>query len=288
MKPSALPATTIKDARISARQQLHAAGIDSAQLDADLLIGHVLNFTREQLLIADHALTLNEQARIDHVISRRAEREPVAYIIGQKEFWSLPFKVASGVLIPRPDTETIIESALKLFTKDTALNILDMGTGSGCILLSLLHEFPQAKGLGLDISSQALEIAGKNAADLGLANRASFLLSRWAETLSGMYDLIVSNPPYIEPSTILTLEPEVSIYEPKLALDGGTDGLEAYRQIAPCIKRHITPGGTIILEVGDKQAEAVATLLVEQQFKIHSFAKDLSGIDRCVIAKAAL
>lgn len=278
----------INQLRADARKKLQAAGIDSAGLDADLLFCHVLALTREQLLLNDHPLSETEAANINALIERRAKREPLAYITGQKEFWSLPFHVAPGILIPRPDTETMIESAATLFPKDAALNILDMGTGSGCILLSLLHHFPNAKGLGLDISPQALEIAQKNAVELGLANRASFLLSRWAETLSGTYDLIVSNPPYIEPSTILTLEPEVSIYEPTLALDGGVDGLEAYRQIAQCLTRHIAPGGTIILEVGAEQAEAVATLLVEQKLKIHSFAKDLSGIDRCVIAKATL
>lgn len=268
-------------------RRLESAGIDNAKLDAALLVSHALKITREALLMQpERPLTAAETTAIETLLARRIKREPLAYITGRREFWSLPFRTAPGVLIPRPDTETMITAAQQLFEKQAPLSILDLGTGSGCILLSLLHQYPNATGTGVDISPQALDIATENARELALANRASFLLSRWAEELSGQFDLIVSNPPYIETAAIQNLEPEISLYEPLQALDGGMDGLDAYRQIAAQIPAHLTPQGKVILEVGFNQAEAVREIITENRLQFITYANDLAGIRRCVIASA--
>lgn len=267
--------------------RLETAGIENAKLDAALLIAHALSTTREALLMdPDRLLTEPQTEAAEALLARREKREPLAYIVGTREFWSLPFKTAPGVLIPRPDTETMLLAAQQLFPKDAPLSIVDFGTGSGCILLSLLHHYPNATGTGVDISPQALEIAAENARELALANRASFLLSKWSEGLSGRFDLIVSNPPYIETATIQELEPEVSLYEPLQALDGGTDGLDAYRQIAASVREHLNPEGKVILEVGFNQAEAVREIITENRLQFITYANDLSGIRRCVVAGA--
>ena len=265
---------------------LENAGSESPKLDAELLLAHVLGITRVKLLTShDNGLNEAQEREFQALLSRRLKREPMAYILGQKEFWSLDFKVSPAVLCPRPDTEVLVQKALKLVHRAGPLKILDLGTGSGAILLSLLTELPHATGVGVDISPQAIEIAAENAAHLGLASRVEFLLSSWCDGLSGQFDLIVSNPPYIESSVISGLEPEVAMFEPKLALDGGVDGLDAYRLLASQVPLFLRSGGWVVFEVGEAQALAVQQLMSEQKLENFSIAKDYQGIDRCVIAQ---
>lgn len=262
-------------------EALKNAGSESPKLDAELLLCSVLGYTRLELKTRDITMNAEQEALFQSLLSRRTNREPMAYILGKKEFWSLDFSVSPAVLCPRPDTEILVEAALK--TKPT--RILDLGTGSGAILLSLLHELPSATGVGVDISPQALEIAKKNAVHLGLASRAHFLLSSWCDGLSDSFDLIVSNPPYIESAVISDLETEVAVFEPKLALDGGNNGLDAYRNLIPQLQKHLKVNGWVVLEIGKGQELAVQQLMSEHKLENFSIAKDYQGIERCVIAQ---
>ena len=260
---------------------LEKAGSESPKLDAELLLAHVLGCSRLDLKTKNYPLNAEHEKQFQKLLTRRLNREPMAYILGTKEFWSMDFSVSPAVLCPRPDTEILVQAALQ--TKPT--RILDLGTGSGAIILSLLKELPHATGIGIDISLQALEIARKNAEHLGLASRANFLLGSWCEGLSDSFDLIVSNPPYIESSVISGLTPEVAEFEPKLALDGGIDGLDAYRALIPQLQMHLRFSGWVVLEVGEGQAFAVQQLMSEQKLENFSIIKDYQGIDRCVIAQ---
>ncbi len=261
---------------------LKKSGSESPKLDVELLLAHVLGCSRLDVKTGDLHPTKAQEALFQLLLERRMKREPIAYILGEKEFWSLNFKVSPAVLCPRPDTEILVEVALK--TKPA--RILDLGTGSGAILLSLLKELPQATGIGIDISTQALEIAKENAVHLGLASRAHFLLGSWCDGLSDKtFDLIVSNPPYIESAMLPELSPEVSLFEPKLALDGGVDGLDPYRILIAQLPKHLRSGGWVVLEVGEGQSFAVQQLMGEQKLENFSIAKDYQGIDRCVIAQ---
>ena len=266
---------------------LEKSGSESPKLDAELLLGHVLNCSRIDLKTKSYSLTPAQEKQFHGLVERRLELEPMAYILGSKEFWSLNFKVSPAVLCPRPDTEILVETALKLVQRAKPLRVLDLGTGSGAILLSLLHELPQATGVGVDVSAEAIEIAKENAVHLGLASRAQFLLGSWCDGLSGEFDLIVSNPPYIESAVIPGLTPEVSVFEPKVALDGGKDGLDPYRILASQVPLFLKPGGWAVFEVGATQASAVQQLMSEQKLENFSIAKDYQGIDRCVIAQRA-
>lgn len=264
---------------------LKNSGSESPKLDAELLLSHVLGCTRLELKTRDVVLNAAQEKQFNSLLSRRLNREPLAYILGLKEFWSMDFAVSPAVLCPRPDTEILVQTALSLRHSATSPHILDLGTGSGAILLSLLAELPHATGIGIDISLQALEMARKNAVDLGLASRADFLLGSWCDGLSDSFDLIVSNPPYIESSVISGLAPEVAKFEPKLALDGGMDGLDAYRVLIPQLQKHLRLSGWVVLEVGEGQAFAVQQLMSEQKLDHFSIIKDTQGIDRCVIAQ---
>jgi release factor glutamine methyltransferase len=215
----------------------------------------------------------------------------MAYILGEREFWGLPFKVSPAVLVPRPDSETVIEAALALMPdRGRSWRILDLGLGSGCLLLTLLREFPAARGLGLEASEPALAVAQANAVALAVADRARLVLGDWrqpgwAERLGGPFDLVVSNPPYIEAAAIAGLMPEVSRFEPTLALDGGPDGLAAYRAIAAEAARLAAPGGRILLEAGERQAPDIYALFQSTGFAAEAPWKDLGGIDRVVSLK---
>jgi release factor glutamine methyltransferase len=222
------------------------------------------------------------------LLQRRAEREPLALILGYREFWSLRFAVSRATLIPRPESETLIEAALRLFTDRSApLRILDLGTGTGCLLLASLHEFPQAFGVGTDHAFPAVRLARDNASSLGLADRSAFACADWAQPISARFDLILSNPPYIESAAIPKLMPEVAHYEPCSALDGGADGLEAYRTLIPAIPELLRPAGVAILEIGARQAAAVAGL-AKIQGMTTSYERDLAGIPRAVIYRNTL
>ena len=271
---------------------LTAAGIDNVRFEARLLLSHATGLTIEQLVARGRdsappavAVTLRE------LTARRVRREPMAYILGEREFWGLPFKVSPAVLVPRPDSETVIETVLDLLPDRTRkLRILDLGLGSGCLLLTLLREYPQATGVGIEASDEALAVAQANAESLGVASRARLTAgdwreADWAERLDGPFDLLVSNPPYIESATVEGLMPEVARHEPRLALDGGADGLAAYRAIASGAPRLVVRGGWAVIEGGAGQATDIAALFRAAGFAPQAARKDLGGVDRVVPAQ---
>jgi release factor glutamine methyltransferase len=277
-------ADTLQVALTAASRLLAVAGIDNPALDARLLAGAALGLDRAQLLAqSDRILSADESAKIQALIARRAAREPVARILGSREFWGLPFALNAATLEPRPDSETVIEAALTL--NPSPRRILDLGTGTGCLLLALLHEWPTATGLGLDCAPKAVAQAHRNAEQLGLQARASFKINNWAESVTERFDLIVSNPPYIRSSDIQSLMPEVRDYDPLLALDGGEDGLGAYRRLIPDLPRLLSEGGHAIFEVGAGQAAAVESLFRASRFSEVRIDSDLAGHARCLVAK---
>lgn len=267
--------------------RLRAAGVETPVLDARLLVQHALGADWNQLFIGpDRELTDAERADLARLLDRRAAREPVSRILGHREFWSLNLLVGPDTLDPRPDTETIIDSALRLVpSRDLHLRVLDLGTGTGAILLALLTELPNAKGLGIDRAPGAVATATENAGRLGLQDRARFRNGDWGKGIEERFDLIVSNPPYIRRGDIAGLAPEVRDFDPVLALDGGLDGLDAYRELAPDLERLLDPGGCAVLEVGQGQAPSVARILEEAGLRSAGSARDLAGIERCVIAQ---
>jgi release factor glutamine methyltransferase len=263
------------------------AGVDNPRSEARLLLAHVLGVTREQTLTA---MPTPEQAvAYAALVARRVAHEPFAYIIGHREFWSLDFEVGPGVLVPRPDTETLIEEALRVVPdRNAPLRIADLGTGSGAILCAALKEFPNATGIGFESSSAAQTIAARNAARL-IGDRAEIRLADWnmaaEESKKAPFDLVFSNPPYIPAAEIESLDPGVARFEPHAALDGGPDGLDAYRALAPLLSRIVAPGGFALLEIGLGQAGAMGTLF--QSLQMVRIAPDLAGIPRCVLLKNA-
>ncbi|MBI2239632.1 MAG: peptide chain release factor N(5)-glutamine methyltransferase [Magnetospirillum gryphiswaldense] len=263
-----------------------AAGVDSARLDARLLVAEVLGV--EPLYLATHPeLVANrqQQAAIEVMAARRENREPVSHILGRRGFWTLDLRVTKDTLDPRPDTETLVQGVLdRVDDRQVALRLLDFGTGSGCILLALLSELPNAQGLGIDQSAGALAVAADNAARNGLAERARFQPGNWGDDLFGPFDVIVSNPPYIPDADIAGLEPEVARHEPLIALAGGADGLDCYRHLVPEMARLLTLGGLAGFEVGAGQASDVAQLFSTHGFHDVRITQDLAGIDRCVFA----
>jgi release factor glutamine methyltransferase len=267
--------------------RLAAAGIGSARAEAWLLLGRVSGRARPQL-IADslESLTSAQEAELERLVRRRLAREPIAYILGEKEFWSLPFQVGPAVLIPRPESETVVEAALAaLPERQAALRLLDLGTGSGCLLLALLSELPNTTGLGVDASAAALEIAEANAHRLGLAGRARFEQRTWATGLDCPFDLIVSNPPYVSEADRAKLQPEIRDFEPQAALFAGPDGLEAYRALAPDCARLLRPAGFLALEIGQGQGDPVARILEQHGLIVTARYSDLAGIERCLIVR---
>jgi release factor glutamine methyltransferase len=266
------------------------AGIDSGMTDARALIGAALRLSRAQLLAqSDRLLEPREIAAIDALAARRMKREPVSRILGRKEFWSLMLDVTPDVLVPRPDTETLIEAALDYVVRGglrlEPLRILDIGTGTGALMLALLQELPNARGVATDVSVAALHVARGNAERLKLASRCSFVACNLADGVQGRFDLIVSNPPYIARGAIALLDPEVRDFDPRLALDGGADGLDAYRAIAASVPPLLAPGGRLIMELGVGQAPPVTALFEATKFIVLSIRNDLGGIARALIAK---
>jgi release factor glutamine methyltransferase len=228
-----------------------------------------------------------EEAAFEALVARRMAREPLALILGRREFWSLDFAVSSATLIPRPDSETLIEAALAAFAdRAPPRRVLDLGTGSGCLLLAALSEFRGAIGIGVDRSASAAALAARNAASLGMADRAAFACCDWASALDGRFDLVVCNPPYIASPELGDLMPEVARYEPLSALDGGPDGLSAYRHLVPELHRLLSPDGFAVLELGAGQAEAVAGLARDAGFSATT-RQDLSGIVRVLVLHPA-
>lgn len=268
------------------------AGIDNVSLELQLLTAHVLGCTREDIILNSPVLNAEQQKQLDALVARRANREPMSHLLGTREFYGRDFKVTRDVLDPRPDTETLIDAALKLLSPKTnhqsQITILDLGTGSGCIILTLLAEWPQAKGVAVELSAAALEVATANAHALGVADRVVFIHADMA-TLEGRFeekfDLIVSNPPYIPSADIATLQPEVAKFEPKGALDGGKDGLDYYRILAKTTPELLAPWGLMLCEIGETQAAEVATIFDAAGLKLKSVHKDLAGRDRCLVFK---
>lgn len=265
-------------------EQLAKAGVPNARLDARLLLCHALGITYERLVAdGDCEIALKERNKVRVLIARRAGREPVSHILGRREFWGMDFAVTSATLDPRPDSETLIEAVLKLYGRTTPATILDLGTGTGCLLVALLKEFPEAEGVGGDISMPTIKVARQNIAAHRLEKRAQIVRSNWGGDISGVFDLIVSNPPYIPESDIASLEPEVREYEPHLALVGmDADGLGCYREILREMPRLLNAGGYIIFECGMGQAGALKRMMQKAGLKEIELWKDLSGIDRCV------
>jgi release factor glutamine methyltransferase len=281
--------TTVDEALAEAASKLAAAGIAEPRLEARVLVTAALGLSREALLAhGDKAVPSIEAVRLSDYVARRAAGEPTARILGHKEFWSLDFEVTADTLIPRPETETLIEAALASFSDRRApLAVLDLGTGTSCLLLALLSELPQAQGVGVDINPAAVAVARRNAERLGLANRATIVEGDFAGELAAIvgdrrFDIILSNPPYIRDGDIAGLAPEVARFEPRLALSGGADGLAAYRALARGLSGLLAPGGRAFLEIGQGQAEAVGKLMADADLAILACRADLAGIVRCL------
>lgn len=275
---------TLVQAWKSSRAKLEATGIDQPVIDARLMLEAAAGVSRMDILTDPHRqLTDEQQAMLDSYIDRRARREPVSHILGRKGFWKIMVGVTPNVLTPRADTETLVETALGHFPEGMRFTMLDLGVGSGAILLAILAERPAAKGLGVDISEEALAVARENAANLDLNNRVSLLRGDWTAGLGeNQFDLVTANPPYIPTRDIEGLDPEVRDHEPRLALDGGPDGLDAYRILAPEVLRVLKPGGLFIVEIGFDQSEAVEALFKAAGGKDVQTKKDLSTNDRVV------
>ena len=263
-------------ADITAR--LRQAGIEAPRREARLLLAFALGTNAAGLLARD---TVDPQLYAAP-LARRAAREPLAYITGHKEFWGLDFLTSPATLIPRADTETLVEAVLESGLAPRTM--LDLGTGTGCLLLACLHEIPAAFGVGVDLNPQAVRLARENARHLGLASRAAFLAGSWASALEHKFDLVLSNPPYIESADIPGLMPEVAAYEPAAALDGGPDGLAAYQAIIESLTGILAPGGLAVLELGAGQAKSISEMAHEAGFNC-SLRPDLSGIDRAITLK---
>lgn len=267
---------------------LARCGVEDARRDARALLLAAGGFTAAELLL-DPAAKLGAAAcaRLRDYALRRAAREPVSRILGERGFWTQELLVAPRVLDPRPDTETLIELSLELMgeRRRDPLRILDLGVGSGAILCALLAELPEARAIGVDLSAAACAAAAVNLSRCGFARRASILRGRWADALAARFDLIVSNPPYIASGELDGLEPEVRLHDPRLALDGGADGLDCYREIAEQLPRLLAPSGAAVLEAGDGQARSLVALLAEKGLAPAGIRKDAGGRERAVAAR---
>lgn len=277
---------TLAALRRDAERRLREAGVATPDLDARVLIQDVLDLDRTALLTrAETPVGDADVMRVEAAIARRASREPVGRILGRRGFRSLELELGPATLEPRPDTETVVEAVLAAVPdRARPYRVLDLGTGTGCLLLALLAEWPDATGLGIDISPDAVAVAAANARRNGLDARAVFRTGDWGDGLGERFDIVVSNPPYIPTADIAGLEPEVRDHDPHRALDGGADGLDCYRRIARDVPRLIVPGGTIALEVGWTQAGAVAALLEAAGLAVTGIFRDAGGNERCVRA----
>jgi release factor glutamine methyltransferase len=283
---------SIKDCLDEGVAVLSAAQIEFPRMEARLLLAHASGLSVTTLLGYPERIVENQAVFLD-LIQRRAAREPIAHLVGYREFWSLLFKVTVDTLVPRPDSETVVEAVLEFYANKTSPSrVLDLGTGTGCLLLTLLSEFPSATGLGVDVSLAAARVAQENSAALGFdgvatgfGRRASFVVSHWGDALFGKFDLIVSNPPYIPSAKIDGLDKDVASYEPRLALSGGEDGLTAYRMLLPTFSNLLSPNGVAVLEFGDGQADAVSALVRDSGMTTVSVHADLGGRERCVVCQ---
>lgn len=279
---------TVGEARRIAASALRDGGLDSPDLDARVIMADALELDHAGLVgNAARPLSADQAERIAHAIGRRLEQEPLALILGKKEFWGLTLRVTRDTLVPRPDTETVVEAALRQVDRtggrQRAWRIADLGTGTGAILLALLHELPNAEGVATDLSLKALAVAQENARALGSAARASFVVTDYGSALQGGFDLVVSNPPYIATSDIASLSLGVRDFEPRRALDGGADGLSGYRAIAADAPRLLARGGCLVVEIGQGQEGPVRQLFETAQLQWVETKADLAGIPRAVV-----
>ncbi|MEN6541136.1 peptide chain release factor N(5)-glutamine methyltransferase [Parvibaculum sp.] len=262
------------------------AGIENPSLDARLLVQAAAGCDEIEM-IREPGKRLGEAdvEKLRTFEARRMAHEPVSRILGSREFWGLAFEVTPATLDPRPDSETLIATALDLLGKVTAPRILDIGTGTGCLLISLLHERKDAGGLGVDISEEALAVAARNAASLGCADRAAFRRASWAQGIDERFDLVISNPPYIPTAVIATLDEEVKAFDPSLALDGGVDGYDAYRAIGAELPRLLKPESHAVVELGIGQDADVAKIFSEAGLEVLDVVADLAGVPRAIVAR---
>ncbi len=285
--PCADPAGTIGFFLCQAGQRLRGAAIEAPRLEARRLLAHVLG-TSEEALLRDPraAVPADKAAHFAALLARRVVHEPFAYLTGRVGFWTLDLEVSPATLIPRADSESLIEAALEACPdKGAALRVLDLGTGTGALLLAVLSELPSASGVGIDLKPEAAALAARNAARLGLAGRACFLAGDWAAALTGRFDLVLCNPPYIECAAIAGLMPEVGRHEPASALDGGTDGLAAYRPIIADLPRLLAPRGVAVLELGQGQQAAVEALARAAGLTPEACRADLGGVPRALVLR---
>lgn len=267
---------------------LSKSGISNPSFEAMLILGYVLKCKTQDVVLNNfkRKLSSKETKLLKQLVFRRQEKEPLAYIFGEKEFWSLPFKVNNNTLIPRPESELILDYLTNLKTKlnNKNLKILDLGTGSGCLLLSLLNHFKYAQGIGLDKSESAIKIAQFNANSLGLESRTEFIVSDWISAINSKFDLIVANPPYVKSSDIKFLDEDVKNFEPSLAINGGSDGLLAYNEIFRVVSNVLKKGCLFVFEIGNSQLNKIVKLLDNYGLTVVFVKKDLSRQPRCIIA----
>jgi release factor glutamine methyltransferase len=289
--PAALADGSIDAARRQVTRWFRQHALDAPELDARIIVGHALGLDHTALALqSTRVLTPEEADAIVKLSARRLGREPVARILGRKEFWGLPLKINSDTLLPRPDTETVVEATLRALDcddrKSRALRVVDLGTGSGALLLALLSELPRAHGIGTDISFAALCCARDNAAALGLCARASLVACDYGAALGDPADVLVSNPPYVARGEIAGLEAEARNFDPPRALDGGPDGLDGYRAIASDVRRLLAPDGILVLELGQGQLGAVTSIFAAKGLEPIAPRYDLSGVARALVMQA--
>ncbi|KCZ85537.1 HemK family methyltransferase [Hyphomonas adhaerens MHS-3] len=280
---------TYQDHLRTGTQRLRAAGIDEASHEVRLMMMAASGLSRTGLISAEADIVPEDIAgRFDEMLRRRQERQPLQHILGTTEFYGLEFACDARALIPRPDSETVVEAALRLVPEDAAMMIADLGTGTGCLLAALLANRPQLRGVGVEASPQAASLARENLSRLGLEDRASVFEGSWADWQDWhAAGLIISNPPYIASAEIAVLAPEVRTHDPMSALDGGADGLEAYREIIGRARQYLKPGAWLVFEIGHDQKEAVSGLMESAEFAEIGASKDLGGNDRAVWGRKA-
>ena len=259
--------------------------IRNPSLDSEIILSNILKINRNKLLLnLDKTIRNSEITKFNNLIDRRKKREPVAYILGNKNFWKSNFKVNKDVLIPRPETEHLVEEVLNIIPKNASFNVLDVGTGSGCIIISIILERKKSRGVAIDISKKALYIAKYNAKMQHIQNRIKFVNSNIDKFSLGKYDLIISNPPYIINYKISYLDDDVKLYEPKVALDGGVDGYSEIKNVVKKSAELIKTKGKLILEIGDKQVNFTKEILRRNGFYINKIVKDLAEKNRCIVS----
>jgi len=264
--------------------KLREKKIKSHIIDSELLLAKVLDKSREEILInLDQNIEKNKTLKFKKYLKRRSKNEPIAYILGEKEFWSKKFKVTKDTLIPRPETELLVDKLLDIF-KNKKISILDIGTGSGCIILSLLNSLKKSSGTGIDISKKAILIAKKNAHKYNLQSRVKLINKSYENIFNTKFDLIVSNPPYIERKDLKNLSDDIKRYEPRIALDGGNDGLDLIKKVIYKSRNILKTKGTLALEIGNEQIKKVSKILFDNKFRIQNVIKDYKNNIRCIIA----